>query len=255
MTYGRRLLLTVAWAQVPLVVGVALPFIGGLALTAVLGRGIDQGVVLFRAYLGAVTYTYALIAVLLYGAPTYAFLAHLGRANWLTAALVGIAPGVGALLVGMYPSGRLADANVTIGPMVMMCGLFVALATHVLAREAAALPLSTRHAFRQVIRASARPLSRVFVVGAIFGQAWSFILGRNATERGGLALFYGAVTYVIPFLLAALGCALYSYFIASKPRGVARVLEVAVLAMIGVVLLAPTALVALQVFYWLQSRP
>jgi len=238
-----------------MLIGVVLPFIGGVALTAVLSRGVSEGVVLFRAYLAAVTYAYALVAVLLYGAPIYAWLAHVGRANWLTATLVGVAPGVGALLIGIYPSGRLADANVTVGPTVMMCGIFVALATHVLASKAAALALSTRHFFRQVIRASARPLSRVFVVGAIFGYAWSFILAGNATERGGLALLFGAAVYAIPFLLAALGCALYSYFIASKPRGVARVLEMAVFAMIGVVLLAPTALMALQVFYWLQSRP
>ena len=116
-------------------------------------------------------------------------------------------------------------------------------------------PLSTRHVFRQVIRASARPLSRVFVVGAILGYAWSFILGRNATDRGGLAFFYAVATYVVPFLLAALGCALYSYFAASKPRGVTRVLEMAAYTVIVIVLLAPTAPIALQVFYWLQSRP
>jgi hypothetical protein len=250
MTYGRRYLLTLLWAQVPLVVGVALPLIGGLALTAVLSAEIEYRLLSFSAKV----YAYALLAVLLYGAPTYAFLSHIGRANWLTAALVGVAPGVGALLIGIYPSGRLADANVTVGPMIMMCGVFVALATHVLAREAATFPSSTPHAFRQVARASARPLSRVFVVGAILGQVWSFILARNATTLGGLAFLYGVATYVIPFLLAALGCALYSYFAASKPRGIARPLEMAAYAVIGIVLLAPVAPLALDVFHWLRLR-
>ena len=142
----------------------------------------------------------------------------------------------------------------TVGPMVMMCGAFVALATHVLAREAATLPSSTRLTLRQVMQRSTRPLSRVFVVAAILGYAWSFIVARNATERGGLAFFYGAVTYVIPFLLAALGCALHSYFTASKPRGVARVLEMAVYTMIGVVLLAPFVPLMLELFYWFRLR-
>jgi hypothetical protein len=245
MTYGRRLLLTLRCAQVPLIVGVALPFIGGIALAAVLGGGMDHRVLLFRAFLSAKIYTYALITVLLYGAPIYAFLAHTGRANWLTAALLGVAPGAGALLIGIYPSGGLADANVTVGPMVMACGVFVALVTHVLAREAATLSLSTRQTLRQVIRGSALPLSRVLVVGAILGQAWTFMLVRNAEPGtfGALGFLDGAARYVIPFLLAAFICALYSYLTTCKPRGAVRVVEMVGPVLVGIVLLMPAAYV------------
>ena len=57
----------------------------------------------FRAFLSAQTYAYGLITVLLYGAPIYAFLAQRGHANWLAAAVLGVAPGVGALLIDIYP--------------------------------------------------------------------------------------------------------------------------------------------------------
>lgn len=245
MTYGRRLLLTLLCAQLPLIVGVVLPLIGGVALFAVLGGGVSYPTVKFRAFLSAQTYAYGLITVLVYGAPIYAFLAQRGRANWITAAALGVGPGVAALLIGIYPSGRLADANVTIGPIVMACGVFVALGTHALARE---VMTSTDQAVRQVMRGSALPLARVFVLGAILGGAWGFMLVVNTPAGYGFAalgFLDGAGRYVIPLLLLALACALYSYFTTPKPRGIAQVFEMAFYLAIGIVLLIPAAAVLL----------
>jgi len=91
MTYSRRLLVTLLCAQIPLIVGVVLPLIGGVALLAVLGGGVGYRLVSFRAFLSAQTYAYALITVLLYGAPIYAFLSQRSHANWLAAAVLGVA--------------------------------------------------------------------------------------------------------------------------------------------------------------------
>jgi F0F1-type ATP synthase membrane subunit c/vacuolar-type H+-ATPase subunit K len=65
------------------------------------------------------------------------------------------------------------DANVTVGPIVMACGLFVALGTHASAREVA---IATDHTVRHVMRRSALPLARVFMIGAI-------LLKRLSTNR------------------------------------------------------------------------
>ena len=62
-----------------------------MALLAVLGGGVGYRLVSFRAFFSAQTYAYALITVLLYGAPIYAFLSQRGHANWLAAAVLGVA--------------------------------------------------------------------------------------------------------------------------------------------------------------------
>jgi hypothetical protein len=103
MTYSRRLLVTLC-AQIPLVVGVVLPLIGGVASLAALGAEVSYRMVSFRAFLSAQTYASGLITVLLYGAPIYAFLAQRGHANWLATAVLGVAPGVGALLIDTTPA-------------------------------------------------------------------------------------------------------------------------------------------------------
>ena len=95
MTYSRRLLVTLLCAQIPLVVGVVLPLIGGVAGLAALGAEVSYRMVSFRAFLSAQTYAYGLITVLLYGAPIYAFLAQRAHANWLAAAVLGVALGWG----------------------------------------------------------------------------------------------------------------------------------------------------------------
>jgi len=245
MTYGRRLLLTLRWTQVPLVVGVALPFIAVLVLADVLGRDLNRRFFISSAFLSAKLYTYALIVVLLYGAPVYAWLAHIGRANWLTATLLGVAPGLGALLIGIYPSGRLADANATIGPLVTVCGVFVALMTHALVR---AVPVSAppSQPVASVVRGSARVLARIFVLGAFFGWVVTVILARNAVERGGLVLVYGAASFVVPFLLAALASAVYASFTTSKPRRAGPVFEMLGILLVGGLLLMPAAYVVVS---------
>jgi hypothetical protein len=45
--------------------------------------------------------------------------------------------------------------------------------------------------------------------------------------------------YVAPFLLAAFGCALYSYHLAPRPRGAAPIVEMVVLLGVGAVLVEP----------------
>ena len=87
------------------------------------------------------------------------------------------------------------------------------------------------------------------MLGAILGQAWTFILVRNAQPGtfGALNFLYGAAVYVIPFLLAAVGSALYSFFTASKPRGIAHVVEIAVFLAVGSVLLIPASYVLVRI--------
>ncbi len=101
MTYAERLVRTLLCAQVPLVAGVALPFLGFVVLLCLWG-GISLAVVAYQLFFAARLYTYGLAAVLLFGAPVYALLSRLGLAGWLTAALVGIAPGIAALLIGIF---------------------------------------------------------------------------------------------------------------------------------------------------------
>jgi hypothetical protein len=248
MSYGRRLLIALLCAQLPMIVGVVLPLVGGVATSAAFGSEVTYRLISYRALLSARPYGYALIVILLYGAPLYALLAQRGYANWLTATVLGLAPGVGALLIGIYPSGRLADANVTIGPIVMACGLYVALGTHAVARE---VTLAADRTARQVMRRSALPLARVFLLAAILGQAYVVMLAVNTppgTDFAGLGLLFGPGMYVIPFLLAALACALYSHFATRKPRGIARVIETVAYLAIGAVLLYPAALLLLGLF-------
>jgi hypothetical protein len=231
---ARQFVRTLTWAQVPLVVGVGLPFVVGIFLLLALGGGMDARVFEFRVFLAAKTYVYALVTVLLYGAPVYAYLAQRGWANWLTAALIGIAPGVGAFLIGTYPSGRLTDANFTVGPMVIACGLFIALMTHTLVHGRGLQPTS-----------QARALSYVLMIGAVLGTWWTYIATSNASRAGasfaGLGLVYGTVTHVAPFALAACACALYSYLKTAKPRGALRVVEIVLLVIIAAFLSAPAA--------------
>jgi hypothetical protein len=225
---------------VPLLVGVGVPFVAGILLGIALGF-MNTRIVEFRVFLAGKSYAYGLIAILVYGAPIYACLAQRGFANWLTAALVGIAPGVGAFLIGVYPSGRLADANYTVGPMVIACGFFVALMTHALLRGGSELPTARERR----AAATARALSHVLMIGAVLGRWWINLEVSNAGRVGvsfaGLGFVNGAVTHVAPFALAASVCALYSYFKTARPRSAFRIVEITLLLIIAAYLSAPAA--------------
>lgn len=241
MTYRERVVSTVRSAQPALIIGAVLPLVAFVALLIAVG-GFREAFHVFgyRAYVAAQVYVVALLAVVLYGAPVYAFLAQTGSANWFTAALVGIAPGVGAFLVGIFPSGRLSNANFTVGPMVMICGVFVALMTHALSVEPG--PETTA---REARSSTLRRLSRVLVVAAILGQAWTVRSGGRPPAQKFAALNFvsGAAVYVLPFLVAALGCALYSYYTTPRPRGAMRIAEMVAMLGVGIVLLLPAAYV------------
>jgi hypothetical protein len=257
VTYREHLAATLQRAQLPLIAGAVLPNVGSLVLllgmfgisasratspefvqeiVREVGREMVQGLP-YRALFAARIYLLALGAVAAYGAPAYALLAWCNRANWLTAALVGIAPGIAAFLVGIYPSGRLANANYTVGPLVMLCGVFVALATHALVLEAAS-ESTTRSAARSSMF---RRLSRVFVVAAILGQVWSLFVVHTppGQDFAALQVVGDIAAYVAPFVLAAFGLAFYSYHLAPRPRGAAPIVEMVVLLGVGAVLLEP----------------
>jgi hypothetical protein len=258
VTYREHFVATVQRAQVPLIAGAVLPNVGFLALLLVMfgigasragnpqlvhaaireaGRELVQGFP-YAALRSARIYLVALGAVAVYGAPAYALLSRIGRANWLTAALVGIAPGIAAFLVGIYPSGRLANANYTVGPLVMLCGVFVALVTHALMLEVAFEATTQAAAARSSMF---RRLSRVFVMAAVLGQTWALFITHTppGTDFAALQVVGDIAAYVAPFLLVAFGCALYSYHLAPRPRGAAPILEMVALLGVGAVLLEP----------------
>jgi len=257
VTYREYFVTTLQRAQVPLIAGAVLPKAGSFILLLVMfgisasrapspelahavvreiGRELAQTFPIL-ALLTARLYLAALGAVAVYGAPAYALLARIGRANWLTAAAVGIAPGIAAFLVGIYPSGRLADANYTVGPMVMLSGVFIALATHTLMPDAAP-EATTRAAARG---STFRRLSRVFVLAAILGQTWTLFVRHTplGEDFAALQVVGDIAVYVAPFLLAAFGCALYSYHLAPRPRGTAPLIEMVVLLGVGAALTEP----------------
>src|SRR4051794_16743746 len=115
MNYAQRLVRTVWAAQGPLAAVVAFLF---LALLAFMGAwayffGGVVGIGLRLRELGAfpllalAAYASGLATVLFYGAPLYAFLSQRARANWLTTALVGSAPGMVGIVIGSSPVGQL----------------------------------------------------------------------------------------------------------------------------------------------------
>lgn len=72
----------------------------------------------------AYTGTLGLLPVILYGAPTYAFLRYKGRASWLVVFFVGFVPGAGLFL--LYTQDR------SLGSLFMLCGVATAYITHFL---------------------------------------------------------------------------------------------------------------------------
>jgi hypothetical protein len=124
----------------------------------------------------------------------------------------------------------------------MICGSFVALTTHAFVLEADSQ--STRPAVGPR-SALFRTLSRVFAVAAILGQAWTFLFVKHTPPGNFAALGFvtGAVVYVAPFLFAAFGCALYSYYVVPRPRSIAPIVEMVVLVGVGIALLLPAAYV------------
>jgi len=63
--------------------------------------------------------------------------------------------------------------------------------------------------------------------------------GDRGVPRRHLSEWSPIAGYVAPFLLAAFGCALYSYHLAPRPRGAAPIVEMVVLLGVGAVLVEP----------------
>jgi hypothetical protein len=121
--------------------------------------------------------------------------------------------------------------------MVMLCGVFVALVTHALMLDTAS-EATTPAAARS---SKFRRLSRVFVAAAVLGQTWTFFVRHTppGQDFAALQVVGDMAGYVAPFLLAAFGCALYSYYLAPRPRGAAPIVEMVVLLGVGAMLLEP----------------
>ena len=71
---------------------------------------------------------YGVLPALLFGAPAYAFLMHIGRANYLTVALLGCIPGL--FLLAFSPD---------YGRLFLMFGVPIAVIAHFLAKRSASL--------------------------------------------------------------------------------------------------------------------
>jgi hypothetical protein len=87
------------------------------------------------AWIGfAYTMVLGALPALLYGAPAYALLAQAGRASWSTTLLIGLVPGLLALLV-----------ETSLGVWALGCGVAVACATHFLVQRWTRRSNSTPH--------------------------------------------------------------------------------------------------------------
>jgi uncharacterized membrane protein len=137
MPFYSRLLRIELIAQVALV-ACALLFAGVLALLAALSAappGVEFRDLAAVPSLAAVTYTHGVLPVAIVGAPLYAALEAHRRATVATAILVGLVPGLIALIVwATGPSIVLGPTILTpvYGALYLACGISVALATHLL---------------------------------------------------------------------------------------------------------------------------
>ena len=95
-----------------------------------------SGWVLFAALGFASAFVYGFLPVVLYGAPAYALLSQLRRATLLSAAVIGIAPGVVVMAVAFAPSLQDSDVNLALGSILSASGLAVAALTHWLSKNA-----------------------------------------------------------------------------------------------------------------------
>lgn len=249
VTYVQRLAQTLWCAQLPLVVVVALPLFGMIVfqspwLVFVISKvgvgaigqafselGGNPGV----ALLG---YTSGQVLVLFYGAPFYALLSQRGFASWLTVALVGVVPGVVVVLIGISAARPVRATG--IGLLLLVYGLFVALATHATMLRANIASTTTGAELERARSSMYRRWSRVLALTAILGNAlasWDVMHSR----RGGISAIgfvYGTVELVAPFALAAFACLLGAYWSAPKPRSVAPLVEAAVVLVLGAALSA-----------------
>ncbi len=122
MNFLQRLAKTEVAALVALVIGATL-----LAVFSALQARLAPDPAINAAGSAGITFVYfivlGLIPALAFGAPIYAWLWRHGKATWISSLLVGLIPGL-----------ALAAFESELGMTAMICGAFVALLTHKLAR-------------------------------------------------------------------------------------------------------------------------
>jgi hypothetical protein len=76
------------------------------------------------------TYIFGVLPVVLFGAPAYAILQMRNRATLLNVLVLGVGPGVVMLLASMTPIAQTSDLTPALAALFVVCGMFVAWATH-----------------------------------------------------------------------------------------------------------------------------
>ena len=210
----------------------------------VIGRGVGE-LGAYAMFIAPFAYASGQAFVLFYGAPLYALLSQRGFANWLTAALVGVLPGVVVLLIAASAVRPLRTTG--LGLLFLVYGLFVALTTHAtMVRVARTASANASAEVRSASSAMYRQWSRALVLTAVLGGALTFwdVIHAGPGSFAGIGFVYGAVELSAPFVLAALACLLRAYFLAAKPRPVGPLVEAAGVLVAGAMLSVP----GLQVF-------
>ena len=82
------------------------------------------------------TYVFGVLPVVLFGAPAYTILQVRNHATLPNVVMLGVAPGVVMLLGSMTPMAQNSDITPALATFFIVCGLFVACATHYYYRRA-----------------------------------------------------------------------------------------------------------------------
>jgi len=84
--------------------------------------------------LGVALFAYlcGILPVVLYGAPAYTYLEAKGRVTWRAVLLIGALPGAALLPISALPSMRNSDISPAMAAIVLLSGIFVAAATHIM---------------------------------------------------------------------------------------------------------------------------
>jgi hypothetical protein len=139
MTFARRLLVAEVNGQAALMACAVLVATGyclvGLVITRSANSAHDMASMLLLFSVG--TYLYGLLPVALYGAPLYALADHLGRATWLVVLAIGWVPGT---ILALFAITGHSEFGFSGAVLVVGCGVFVSVVTHVLFRKAKGVP-------------------------------------------------------------------------------------------------------------------